>query len=851
MRAQDDRPPLDRARRHVASHPWWTFVVYLSAVIGTLAAVEQLAPAPWWVPPTALNASIVLYLVFAVLIISQELARAGSENEPLPAGSSAVAAPRAEERSISSTAEVIPIRSSVPRSDVAIIGRDRERQEVEDALRQHRVVTLTGTGGVGKTFLALNVAHRRRQASETVCFIDLVRASYDPQVVNAVADALDIRAVHGRPLLDTLIDALWQQDVLLVLDRCEHVRGGVVTIVSRMLAECDCVRFLATSRERLDVPDEIAIDICPFQLPQVGSRSPEEARDLPAVQLFELRARQAWTTFRLDRDNYHVVLQICKRLGGLPLAITIAASQLDTLNLQDIMTGIDRALDWKGDAQRAAEDQLTLRATIDWSYRRLSLHNQRVFRQLAVFADVFTQEAATLWEAGESAAAPSGMVLQRLVQASLVERLPDDDGPTRYRMLEPIRTFAADLLKREHELSDAQARHAKFFLEKARAAEPLLRSSDREPYLEDLEHSHEDLRAALTWSGVHGNDPALAHQLVASLVWFWNFRGYLVEGQRWTELARTWGSPDTLVEAKILYGLGTFSFLIGKLPSAAQSLTASVEGFSCAAGRSFKGYALTVLAMTRLFLGNVAEALPAAEEAVNVFTIEDDEWGRALALNDLANVLLASSALYAGHPAQQPISESIQLWESLGDRWGLSLALTTLGDLSLGVGDLAAAEAALRQALDLQLARHDKWGEGVARMLLGHTLVLAGDLEQAQENLRLSWRLNVALGRAQIQARCLDGFASLAAAGGRSDAAARFFGAAVGLRDRLGIILPDGDRQRQEETINVACGDLDEHACHVARDEGRLWSAGRIQEEIDAHWPEDKQIARRRVEVKS
>ncbi|HXF20678.1 MAG TPA: hypothetical protein VN597_09505 [Streptosporangiaceae bacterium] len=409
-----------------------------------------------------------------------------------------------------------------PAALASFIGRAGARRDVAGLVEECRLVTVTGPGGVGKTRLAGQVARLVAGRFADGAWLAELAPVRDPaQVAAVVAAALGIREQPGTPVAGALARVLAGQQLLLVLDNCEHVIGGAAELCAGLLAACDDVRVLATSREPLAVAGEARYRLGPLTLPAPGDTA--DGGRSEAVALFADRARRVDAGFALDGENGPVVARLVARLDGMPLAIELAAARVEALGVAGLLDRIgDRFALLTGGDRLAAGRQRSLSATVEWSYRLLEEHERRVFRMVSVFPGVFTLEAA------EAVAGPgSGAVVLRLVDYSLlVPPRAGPDGRSRHVMLETLRAYGAGLLAGAGEQDEAAAALAGHALRVAKQAAAGLQSGDGElAAARWLDAEDATMRQALGWAGAH--DPALALRLANALGWWWVLRGRL------------------------------------------------------------------------------------------------------------------------------------------------------------------------------------------------------------------------------------------------------------------------------------------------------------------------------------
>ncbi|WP_433672842.1 BTAD domain-containing putative transcriptional regulator [Nocardia sp. CA-136227] len=570
----------------------------------------------------------------------------------------------------------------MPAPRTQLIGRADELDEIYRAVRESRLVTLVGTGGVGKTRLAVETCRRllRTPAAEDQSWwVDLAPVESDDLVAATVAAAMQVCGASTPERLADIV-ATWECTVLL--DNCEHVLDGVAGVVNVLLTRCPRVRIIATSREPLALDGERVIDVPPLD-------------ESEAVLLFAARAAGMVEGWSLEDRVREPVRRICADLDGIPLAVELAAAQLRVLSEQQIADGLaDRFTLLEGGSRTAPLRQRRLADTIDWSYRLLDPAEARLLRDISVFAGSFDIDAAAAVHGATSSMAVLAP-LTGLVRRSLL-RVQPASSPRRYRLLQTIREFALTRCE-AGELERARAAHRQCVLERAQAAAAHLRDARSAQSMDTLNRDVAEHRAAIA-SAFAAGDPAYVLRLAAALYWFWYRRGFIEEGipAITTALASS-EPPDHGVDAATLSlalgGLGGLHYLSGD-PVRGVAMAERAASIANAEGdRDTATWMRTWTTYLRAVADPTRDTAADAAMAVAVARRDGRPW-------QLADALMVEGRIlrYADRPvaARAALTEAIAVAERCGHRLTVASASWTLTRCALEADDHAEARSALR-----------------------------------------------------------------------------------------------------------------------------------------------------------
>jgi predicted ATPase/DNA-binding XRE family transcriptional regulator len=603
------------------------------------------------------------------------------------------------------------VPNNLPFEASRLFGREQALADAGNLLADHRVVTIVGAGGVGKTRLALALAAAR--ASEPnldgIWFVEmapLVDAGFAP---NAVAQALGVGESAGTSVETSIVRNLQAKSGLLVLDNCEHVAARVAELVEAIRAACPGIRVLATSRRRLEIEGEAVYRLPSLDVPAANERlQPDEALRYGAVALFVDRASAVDPSFRLSPANVALVTDVCSQLDGIALAIELAAARsrvLSVASLARLLTERFRLL--TGGNPRAMRRQRTLSATIDWSYDMLAPADRTLLNRIAIFAGGFDLEAAgsVCADAGRDAFDLLDP-LASLVEQSLLSADIAADGE-RYRLLESTRAYALERLETYGERELLARRHAQYFANVARAADAAYGTEKTTLWLARLEPDTSNFRSALEWSFGPSGDPVIGAAIAGSLERFWINDGLEVEGRRWIGLALERLSEDAVPEAaaRLWRARAWLTVSEAKCDAALEACRLYERGDDVRG----LGDALKQLALGYVQMGRYAEALAPNARAIEIFRSCGDRRNLANGLDMAATIALARGERSA---AREAYAEALTLFRGLDNEGGAASVLIGLSMIAYLDDDPNAALQAAEAAFEIY--RLGKYGTNLA-----------------------------------------------------------------------------------------------------------------------------------------
>jgi predicted ATPase/class 3 adenylate cyclase len=684
------------------------------------------------------------------------------------------------------------LRTNLPPPLTSFVGRERSLADIRKHVHTSRMVTLVGAGGTGKTRLMVEAATELTSAfADGVWLVELAPLADASHIAQSIAAALGARAEGDVPALSIVESALAGKRSLLLLDNCEHVIDEAARVAQALLRAVPTLHIAATSREALGVDGEFSYRVPSLSLPPSDQRSEEAIAKSEAVCLFVERARAVVPDFELDTGNAAAVVEICRRLDGIPLALELAAARLTALSIDELAQRLnDRFRLLTGGRRTALPRQRTLRALVDWSYDLLSDDERSVLMTLSVFSGGFTLAAAeTVCDESDLRETSVLDAIERLVAKSLLTADQHQGTQTRYYFLETIRQYAAEKLVHTGDADTTRRRHFDYFVALAEDAEPELRKANVLEWLDRLEADHDNLRTALDWTA---DVDAQAHaRLAGALHDFWNVRGYFVEGFERLERAVELHATEDIARLKALLGAGALAYRLDKRRYAADLLDAAAS-LAARLSDTRREAEATLWRACALDSEGANFIESTAEKAMALARSIDDTWGVGFAiwhfalannvrgrLADAQHQFLESAAHFdrggcvlmaalaracAGHcavdrldfeTARALLDAALAEHRRLGNVHDAATALRALGKLELSVGRLTAALRAIEESVEIFHTLQDPNCGTRSTLVLAEVLHAMGDDARALEHAEHSVAVETRLGFHQHRATAL------------------------------------------------------------------------------------------------
>ena len=733
-------------------------------------------------------------------------------------------------------AEFPPLRSldtipnNLPIQPTSFRGREHDLEEVKSLLGQHKLLTLFGAGGVGKTRLALQVgAEVLDHYPDGVWLADFAAITDAELVASVIAKALGMTQAEGRRVDESIPQWLKHKKPLLVLDNCEHVLEAVASLADAIIRSCPEVRMLATSRQALDIAGEAVYRLPSLATPEklAGLQTPE-ALQYGAIALFVDRAKAADSRFTLTDDNAPIVAEICRRLDGIPLAIELAAARVKLLALPNLAQRLnERFKILTGGSRSALPRQKTLGALIDWSYDLLSQREQTLFNRVGIFAGGFSLAAATAVCSGDGVDDIDILdLISSLADKSLVVAETGGDRE-RYRMLESTRAYALEKLADTGERERLARRHGEYFRDQAQGADERFGTGSTLAWLADIELELDNYRTALEWGLTQGHDAVAGAAIAGALEQLWFRGGLAVEGRYWIEpaLERVSVAENPRVAARLWRALGRLysAKRTCEVANRALSLYESV-GDGHGAAR-----ALVHLAWGLYQMGHLDTASEANRRALAALRDHGDKAGVARCLSQQAAIANSRADTAAG---REFYAQALAAYKALGDELGAGAVLGNLAELEFKDGHPDQALRSVSEALQMDPRRGvDAFNNAVYRSNSAAYRIAIGDIDGARTFAREGLSFARQAQSAQLIAYVLQHLAFLMALLGKAHNAASLLGYVDVQLKELGVTREPTEQWGYEKLMGALREHLSEAEIEKLATEGAAWSEDQAVEE--------------------
>ena len=710
-----------------------------------------------------------------------------ARGEPLP-GNGSITFSRSVRQEVLENVRTVEEETlnNLPLQLTSFVGREPEISEITDLLAAGRLITLTGSGGSGKTRLALELANRLvGKHRDGIWFIELASIS-DPELIpQAIASTLGISLSREEAPSIALAKYLKKKEILLIFDNCEQIVSAMAGLAEDILRTCRNVQIVVTSREILNVPGEVRFRVPSLGLPEEDVAECDALSQYESVRLFIERAKTVLPSFLLADENAPAIAQICRRLDGMPLAIELAAARMATLSALQIAARLENSFQLLTGGRKSIPRQETLLRTIDWSYQLLTDPERNLLHALSAFVGGWTVEAA------ESVAEDGNVIdqLSQLVNKSLIVVDFQTHGDTRYHLPDVVRQYGRQRLSESGKQELVERRHFDFFFQLATKAEAGFKGSDHQAWLKRLDLERGNLRAALGYgiSSGHFDDTLM---FTGTLFWYWQTLGYISEGRSHVRETLTASGHEAAVNhaaagrAKALWCAGSLAWIQGDYVDAKNHLHESATLWRRLGDAYGLAIALREVGIVATYAGELEYAHSTLRDGIQLLQATDAKWDLALACY---NQGLVYEAQNDSQTAQANFEKSQSLFRSLNEAWGLSVALCGLGRIAGRQADYSAARSFLEESLELCRTLDDPWSIASILYLMGEVSRLQGETATAFKLYIESLSLNQTVGDKAMIGLTIHNIGKIAQLRGDLDQAARLFGAAKSLREESAV----------------------------------------------------------------
>ena len=729
--------------------------------------------------------------------------------------------------------------SNLPAPLTSLIGRDEEVEAVRRSLLRDevRLLTLVGPPGIGKTRLSIAVAARLSgHFRDGVHFIALDTVNDTPLVITTIANSLGLKP-NAEPAEEAVAEHLRNKQILLVLDNFEQVLDAGPEVL-QLLSACSGLKVLVTSREPLHAYGECRFHVPPLELPdRKHLPTPDVLVGLASIVLFTQRAQARKPDWTLTPANAGTIADICLHLDGLPLAIELAAAQMEDLSPEQILTGLgDRLNLLRADLRYLPPRQQTLKGAIDWSYHLLTLGERALFRRLGVFVGGCNLAAVqAVGNAHQDLPVEAQEGVSALVAKSLMHRETGVDSEPRWKMLESIREYARERLEASDEAPEIHRLHAEYCVALAEAARPQLSGSEQAKWLARLEQDHDNTRAALAWSTDHHHNAAeIALRLSAAQAKFWYMRGHAGEGRRWLKAALELSVPSTVEDgsapcqlgtspyvtwrARVLRASGALAFIQGDYETSRSHNQAALLLAQQIGDRANAAACLLNLGTTASHAGEYTQARVLLTQAL---ALERELGDKPVIMLSLYNLGHAAMVQGDNTSARSFLHESLALGRELGDSYSMAYTLIDLAEITIKEQNYEDADKLLEESLSIQREIADELGVGKCLAQFANLAHARGNYQKAREFCKEGLVLSHKVGDREGIVDALQQQAELHLCLGQVVEAVRLWSAAETLGQAVGAPIRPSERPRYEQAMAQARAQLKEAAFELAWAEGK------------------------------
>ena len=742
--------------------------------------------------------------------------------------------------------------TSLPVPPTTFIGREEEINTISRLLCHSDVhlLTLTGTAGVGKTRLALQVASKLRDAFPSgISFIDLASVRDSDSFIAAIAQVLNLREEMEQPLLERVKTTLQEIHALFILDNFEQVLAAS-TVLAHLLANCPDLKFLVTSRSMLHIRAERLFDVQPLTLPDTRYHPPlTDLLHYAAIVLFVQRAQAVQPDFQLTDANAAAIITICTRLDGIPLAIELAAARSRYFSPQMLLTQLEQGLGVL--SQRIhdiPERQQTLRGAIAWSYELLTDDEQQVFRRLSACSNGCTLQAARQICSSTGALSDSiAAILEMLIDKSLLRQRGQAEGETRFWLLQTLREYGWEQLIATGEVEATRSAHAAYYLSWLQNAVSFLKGAEQAEWLDRLELEYENLHTALEWlleqapTDKKASEQAL--QFCVALAGFWETRGYFREGAAFLERALATAEGTSVpLRAEALYMAGFLALIMDETQRAQALLHESQVLFRESGDKAGMANILRLQGNLAFVKNNYRLARRLLEEALTIYQEVGNERGVVRARQDLTSIAISQcnfararslmeenlaqyrawgEQYHAAYPlyhlarilflsrddiqqAQSLAEESLASFQQVRNGRLAAYTLSLLAQIHLAQSNIAIARTQLDEAMNIFKKVDDRFGTTLAFLVAGQVAVVQGDMAIALATYRECWGLSQTIGALELAAGCSGTAGEVLVEQGEARSAVALWGKAAMIRAELIAPMPPVERIHYERAVVIA-----------------------------------------------